>query len=35
MPAMASSTVCGNLKRSASGTRMLTTINTIAIANKA
>ena len=35
MPAMASSTVCGNLKRSASGTRMLTTINTIAIASKA
>ena len=35
MPAMASRTVCGSRKRSANGTRTLTTVNTIAIASRA
>ena len=35
MPAMASRTVCGSLKRSASGTSTLTTVRTTAIASRA
>ena len=35
MPAIASSTVCGRRRRSASGTRRLTIVSTIAIASRA